>query len=310
MKLCTFLAASLLALGTPPLVAREPTAPVAAAAAWALPERETMVPVEGGRVWTSVNGDISASAPPVVFIHGGPGGTHGGFGAMTKLADTRAVVLYDQLDSGKSDHPGDPKNWRVARFVSELEAIRKALKIERWHLVGHSWGAAVALEYAAAHPDRVVSTVLSGTYISTPHWILGTNLLVRDLPEQVQRDIAACELAAPRPPEATCQAAEAVFYGQYNGRADAPPPTPEEKAYHAKTRGRGFNAKLYNARLNRNRRLAKDYEARIETVRDFVRLTPGSELAVVPGGSHRAFNERPVEVEGLLRGWLARKDPR
>ena len=32
-----------------------------------------------------------------------------------------------------SDHPGDPANWRVARFVGELEAIRKYLKIERWH---------------------------------------------------------------------------------------------------------------------------------------------------------------------------------
>ena len=127
----------------------------------------------------------------MVFIHGGPGSTHTGFGGLTALADQRAVILYDQLDSGMSDHPGDPANWRVARFVGELEAIRKALKIERWHVVGYSWGSAIALEYAAIHPGRVASTVLGGTFISTPHWILGTNLLIRDLAPEVQRDILA-----------------------------------------------------------------------------------------------------------------------
>jgi len=49
-------------------------------------------------------------------------------------------------------------------------------------------------------------------------------------------------------------------------------------------------------------------EARLETVRNFVSLTAGAELAVVPGGSHGSVLERPVETEGLLRGWLARKD--
>lgn len=111
-----------------------------------MPDRTLMVPVEGGRVWVSVNGDIDAGGAPVVFVHGGPGGTHAPFGGLTALADKRAVILYDQLDSGMSDRLGDPANWRVARFVDELEAIRKALGVERWHVFGHSWGAAVALE--------------------------------------------------------------------------------------------------------------------------------------------------------------------
>lgn len=336
MKLTALFALAVLALTTP-VAAREPApAPVARAAAraWAMPERALMVPVEGGRVWVSVNGDLAAARAPVVFIHGGPGGTHTGFGGLTALADQRAVILYDQLDSGMSDHPGDPKNWRVARFVEELEAVRKALKVERWHVVGHSWGSAIALEYAARYPRHVVSTVLSGTFISTPHWILGTNLLIRDLAPTVQRDILACENASPPPPAVTCKAAEGVFYAAFNGRPDAPAPSPEARAYRERTGGKGFNAALYNAmwgpsefsargtllgydatpllgKIDGTRTLfmiGQYDEARLDTVRDFVRLTPGAELAVVPGGSHAAMRERPVEIEGLLRGWLARKD--
>lgn len=304
--------------------------------AWSAPDRELMVPVEGGRVWVSVNGDLDAKAAPVVFINGGPGGTHGKYGRMLALADQRAVILYDQLDTGMSDHTMNPANWRVERFVDELEAIRRALGVERWHVVGHSWGAAIALEYAAAYPDHVTSTVLAGTYISTAHWILGTNLLIRDLPQEVQRDIIACENGSPPSPAAICKAASDAFYAAYNGRPDAPPASPEAVAYIERSEGRGFNETVYNAmwgpsefsargslvgydatpklaHLDGGRTLfmvGQYDEARLETVRDYVRLTPGAELAVVPGGSHSSFTERPVETEGLLRGWLARKDAR
>jgi len=331
MRLKIALAIAALAL-TSPVSGKEPMQ-AAGARAWAMPERELMVPVEGGRVWVSVNGDLEAAGAPVIFIHGGPGGTHTDFGGLTALADQRAVIFYDQLDSGMSDHPGDPKNWRVARFVAELEAIRTALKIERWHVVGHSWGSAIALEYAAMHPDGVASTVLSGTFISTPHWIMGTNLLIRELAPEVQRDILACE-GNNRPSAETCKAAEAAFYAAYAGRPDAPPRTPQAQAYRKRTEGKGFNRNLYNAmwgpsefsargslvgydatpllaKIDGKRTLfmiGQYDEARLETVRNFVSLTAGAELAVVPGGSHGSVLERPVETEGLLRGWLARKD--
>lgn len=333
MRLQAWFAVAALVLA--PVVSAKVPVQAAAARTWAMPERELMVPVEGGRVWVSVNGDLKAARAPVVFIHGGPGETHGIFGGLTALADQRAVILYDQLDSGMSEHPGDPANWRVARFVGELEAIRIALGIERWHVVGWSWGSAIALEYAAVHPDHVASTVLGGTFISTPHWILGTNLLIRDLAPEVQRDILACE-GDNRPPAVTCEAAEKAFYSAYAGRPDAPLQSPQSKAYFKRTRGQGPNDKLYNAmwgpsefsargslvgydatpllaKLDGKRTLfmiGQYDEARLDTVRDFVRLTPGAELAVVPGGSHASLWERPVETEGLLRGWLARKDAR
>ena len=297
---------------------------------YAAPDRELMVPVEGGRVYVRVNGVIGQGAIPVIFIHGGPGGTHNGFAGMLGLADERAVILYDQLDSGRSDRPNDPANWRLERFVSELESIRQALGVKRWHIVGHSWGSAIALEYAARYPDHVASTVLAGTYISTPRWIADANALLTELPQAVQDTIAACEGKAP-PPAADCDAATEVFYANFNRRE---PASPELIAYVRAIGGHGFNPVIYNAMWGpsefRSTGSLKDYdavpllakidgartmfmvgqydEARIDTVQDFARQTPGSELAVVPGAAHGMITDRPVATEAILRGWFRRHD--
>lgn len=298
--------------------------------AYATPDHELLVPVEGGRVYVRVNGQIGHGAIPVVFIHGGPGGTHNGFAQALGLADERAVILYDQLDSGRSDRPDNPANWRVARFVDELETIRKTLGVERWHVVGHSWGSAVALEYAARYPQHIASTVLAGTYISTARWIADANRLLKTLPAPVQHTIAACERPTP-PPAGACQAATAVFYRTYNGRE---PTSDRARAYAKAIGGGGGNAVIYNAmwgpsefRANGSLKtydatpllarldgaktlfLIGQYdEARIETVEAFARRTKGAELAVIPGAAHGIFGDRPIETEAVLRGWLRRHD--
>ncbi|MEM7690427.1 MAG: proline iminopeptidase-family hydrolase [Pseudomonadota bacterium] len=300
---------------------------------WSDPESEHRVEVEGGQIWVRVNGDLNAEKAPAIFIHGGPGGTHMGFGNLLSMADERAIILYDQLGSGLSDPIADPAGRPVEHFVRSLEAIRAALEIERWHVVGHSWGAALALEYAAAYPDHTVSAVLSGTYISTPHWITGTNLLIRQLPDAVQADLAACE--GPNPPaEKVCKAATKAFYDTYNGRADAPTPPKAAFDYMKRYRGAGRNSALYNAMWGSSEFSATgtllDYnatpllskidgsrtlfmvgqydEARIDDVQEFAQLAKGSELAVIPGGSHSFLRERPAIAEAILRSWLNRKD--
>jgi len=305
-----------------------PPAPVAVEA-YAPPERELMVPVQGGEVYVRINGDLDA-APPVVFLHGGPGGTHNGLASMLGLADERAVILYDQLDSGKSDRPNDPANWRVERFVDELETIRQTLGIERWHVVGHSWGSAIALEYAAKYPQHVASTVLGGTYINTERWIADANILLEELPQDVQQTIAMCETDAP-PPAEQCSTATDAFYAEFNRRE---PPTATLRAYSERIGGEGFNPVIYNAmwgpsefrsrgslntydavpllaRIDGSRTLfliGQYDEARIDTVEDYVNMTPGAEFGVIPGAAHGFMTDRPMESEAILRAWLARHD--
>ena len=75
-------------------------------------------------------------ASPIVMIHGGPGGTHAGFLNALPLADERAVILYDQLDSGHRITPTILKNWTVGRFTDEVDAVRRAVGVPRWHVLG------------------------------------------------------------------------------------------------------------------------------------------------------------------------------
>ena len=134
-------------LGSPPAEAAIPD-----------PEIAGYVAVEGGRVWYRLNGSrhFAAGKMPLLVIHGGPGFSHHYLLTLTDLADERPVILYDQLDSGNSDRPGDPKNWAVERFVDEVDHVRNALGLGRVVVLGSSWGGSVAASYATRRPPGVI----------------------------------------------------------------------------------------------------------------------------------------------------------
>lgn len=294
-------------------------------------DRELMVPVDGGAVFVRVNGNLDGARPPIVFIHGGPGGTHGSYLEALALTDERAVILYDQLGSGRSPRPAGRGWWRVERFAAEPEAIRNALGIARWHVLGHSWGGTVALEYGARRPAGLASLTLASPLISTRSWIADADALRRELPAGVQADLLACDRPTP-PAQATCDAATGAFYRAFNGRV------PASAALRAAVRadtGLGSNRELYEGMWGGSEFVAtgtlRDYdgepllakldgartlflggqydEARPSTLLGFARRVPGAEYAVVPGAAHGLFTDRPAETLGILRGWLARHDP-
>lgn len=300
-------------------------------AAFPPPTREAMVLVEGGRIYARVNGDLAGPRPPIVMIHGGPGGTHGGFLEALPLASERAVILYDQLDSGRSDHPGNPANWRVDRFVDELEAIRNALGISRWHVMGASWGGTVALEYGARRPTGLASLVLASPLVSTKTWLADARTLIAQLPADVRDQLQRCgALTLPVPPR-SCDAPTEAFYAAFNRRM---PASPAARIYEQASGGRGFNETLYRTMWGASEFVStgtlKDYdgepllaqlegkrtlflcgqydEARPLTTGMFAARVPGAEFAVVPGAAHGLFNDRPDETLALLRFWLARQD--
>lgn len=293
------------------------------------PDRELMIPVSGGRIYVRVNGSLNGDKLPLLLIHGGPGGTHRALLDALELADERAVILYDQLDSGRSDHPGKPANWKVKRFVGELEAIRTALGIKRWHVLGHSWGGTIALEYGARRPNSLAGLILAGPLISTRSWIADANALRKELPVEIQADLVRCEGLQP-PPKPRCDAAARSFYTAFNRRE---PASAAVKAYGHRE-DRGPNQKLYETmwgpsefaatgslrdydgeplllRLNgpRTLLLVGQYdEARPVTAAAFARLIPGAEYGVVPGAAHNMLMDRPDETNAILRAWLARQD--
>ena len=79
------------------------------------------------------------------------------------------VVAFDQLGCGNSDRPDDPSLWNIARYVEEVETVRKALNLEKVHLLGQSWGGWLSIEYALTYPDAIQSLVLANTCGDLPH---------------------------------------------------------------------------------------------------------------------------------------------
>ena len=106
-------------------------------------------------------------APAVVVLHGGPGsGTQPSVLEWFDLARQR-VVLFDQRGAGQSQPHGEILNNDSAKLVADIEMIRERLRIERWMLVGGSWGATLALLYAAQQPSRIRAMVLRGSFLAS-----------------------------------------------------------------------------------------------------------------------------------------------
>jgi proline iminopeptidase len=105
------------------------------------------------------------SGVPVVFLHGGPGG--GSNPKHRQFFDPKhyRIIIFDQRGAGKSTPLGELRNNTTELLVSDIELLRKHLKIERWHVFGGSWGSTLALAYAIEHPDRVLSMTLRGIFL-------------------------------------------------------------------------------------------------------------------------------------------------
>ncbi|NIJ63524.1 proline iminopeptidase/L-proline amide hydrolase [Sphingomonas leidyi] len=293
------------------------------------PDRELMVPVEGGSVYVRVNGDLKGPRPPLIYAHGGPGGDHSGLLPLTALASERAVILWDQLDSGRSDAPLDPKNWRVSRFVDEIDRIRDALGIARWHVGGGSWGGTLAIEYGARRRPGTASLIVQSPLVSTKSWIADADLLRSRMPADTRATLEKCDTAAP-PPAQACNAATWEFYRRYvirSQRADG------VAAYRARA-PRDAGDTLYNRMWGKAEFVAtgtlRDYdgepllakldgpralfvcgeydEARPETVAKFAARVPGATFREVTGSAHSILSDRPEAYLALLRAWMARHD--
>lgn len=102
---------------------------------------------------------------PALIVHGGPGG--GSNPTMRRYHDPSRyrIILLDQRGCGRSmPHASlvDNTTWHL---VDDMEALRAHLGIERWQLMGGSWGSTLALAYAQRQPRRVTELILRGVFL-------------------------------------------------------------------------------------------------------------------------------------------------
>jgi proline iminopeptidase len=101
---------------------------------------------------------------PAILIHGGPGGGSNDF--MRRLHDPSVyrIVLFDQRGCGRSTPHASLVDNTTWHLVADMERIREERGIERWQVVGGSWGSTLGLAYAQTHPERVSEIVLRGIF--------------------------------------------------------------------------------------------------------------------------------------------------
>lgn len=90
-------------------------------------------------------------APPLVVVHGGPSLPADYLHPLAgRLAPARAVVFYDQVGCGRSSRPEERCMYSIEYAMQDLRDLVRALQLDKFHLLGHSFGGVVAYEYVAA----------------------------------------------------------------------------------------------------------------------------------------------------------------
>jgi proline-specific peptidase len=148
---------------------------------------EGFVTHNGYRTWYSIAGrEEPQEKYPLLLLHGGPGFSHDYLQPLAVLSNNgRSIIFYDQLGSGRSDHPNDYSIYTMQLYIDELDAIRKALNLEQVHLLGQSWGGQLALEYALTHPQGLRSLILADSLSDSVQWASETNRLRSEMPENI-----------------------------------------------------------------------------------------------------------------------------
>lgn len=128
------------------------------------PEGYTHIAANGLSFAVNTRGDKSAT--PVILLHGFPESAVMWDKFMDELAANGFYAIApNQRGYSAGARPADIEQYELKYLTSDVVAIADALNIEKFHVIGHDWGAAVGWQVSAEHPDRV----LSYAAISVPH---------------------------------------------------------------------------------------------------------------------------------------------
>ena len=265
--------------------------------------------VPGGPVWYRIVG--GGDGKPLLVLHGGPGGTSCGYSRLDPLGSDRPIIRYDQLGTGRSGRPDDDSLWRTEHFVERLHALRLSLGLDDFHLMGHSWGGALAAAYVLEKgTEGIASVVLSSPLLSTSMWIEDANFLRSQMPQDIQDVLDEHEAAGTIDSE-EYQAASDEFYRRHVYGGDRVP-APENcegvigssMIYNFMWGPTEFRATGNLLDFDVTDRLGEidvpvllvageHDEARPERMAQFQQLIPGAELVIIKDAAHGTLSRQP-----------------
>ena len=273
-----------------------------------------------GKVWYEVYG--SGNKTPLLLIHGGPGGVGCAMSSIKSVSDDRSIIFYDQLGSGRSEITTDTTLWEVPNFVRNLDRLIDSLEINKVHLLGHSWGCIIAIEYYLTQkPEKVKSIVLASPLLSTKLWIQDANYLRSQLPDSIQQILNYHEDNGTIDSEEYLSATS-YFYSKHLIRTNPWPKFPEcsgsinnEAIYNYMWGPTEFYATGKLIDYDRIDRLDEinvpvlllvgEYdEARPETMEKVQKLFPNAKLEIIKDAAHASFIDKPEEFNIIVRDFL------
>lgn len=122
---------------------------------------------------------------PVLVVHSGPGSGCENYHRCFFDPGIYRIILFDQRGAGRSTPHTELKNNTTADLISDMEAIRKHLNIDRWVLWGGAWGSTLSLIYAQTYPEHTIGLVLHSIFLGREKdidWFYkkGANLIFPD----------------------------------------------------------------------------------------------------------------------------------
>ncbi|MFG1929755.1 proline iminopeptidase-family hydrolase [Mycobacterium sp. NPDC048908] len=160
-----------------------------------------LVPFRDHETWVQITAPDKArdGALPLLVLHGGPGMAHNYVRNIAGLAAEtgRTVIHYDQIGCGNSSHlPDAPADlWTPELFVEEFHAVRTALGIEEYHVLGQSWGGMLGAEIAVRQPPGLASLAICNSPASMELWMAGCAELRAQLPPETRAALTRHEEA-------------------------------------------------------------------------------------------------------------------
>jgi L-proline amide hydrolase len=293
---------------------------------------EGRIPFRGYETWyRSLDAERADGRLPLLCLHGGPGANWLHLKPYEAFADERRVVFYDQLGAGNSAvaEPHDAAMWTPELFVEELDAVREGLGLDRVHLLGHSWGGMLAMQYAIGQPEGLASLVVESSPASVPGWLLEIQRLRSELPPEIEATLREHEEAGTTD-EPAYEEAEMAFYKRHLCRTE---PWPEwlircfqildanPEVYRTMNGPSEFHVigtlkdwditdRLGEIRVPTLIVSGRYDEVTPATVEVVHRGIPGSEWLLLDESSHMAQAEEPERTLGAIREFLARVERR
>ena len=259
-----------------------------------------------------------ADSLPLLCINGG---LHFGhdvlWPALAPLSGNRQLVFFDQRGRGQSQQPPGARSARIEHYAGDVAALRLALGIERWNVLGHSWGGGIAMLATAQDQDAVNRLVLVDAVGPTSEWLSRLHAAALERLDGERRD--------------TLARLDPVLLHEDNVDAHAAYTSALYPAWFA---DRDFGAIFSSPRANsgtgaavaaRLRREGYDWTDTVASIRvptlivhgdhdlidigvaeSIARLVPGAELSIIEHAGHMPFWESPEAFFARVEEFLLR----